>query len=100
VNSRSLYATKDQTRDRRDALSSNEIEFIEARDGFYQATVDEPGGPYVQYRGGSADFRRNVQHISVGNLQGNDRAAVILMDYLQPALSEDPGSGAIGRCSR
>ena len=30
---------------------------------------------------GYADFRGNVQYISVGNLLGNDRVSIILMDY-------------------
>ncbi|CUK09856.1 pyridoxamine 5'-phosphate oxidase, FMN-binding family [Ruegeria denitrificans] len=69
--------------------------FIEARDGFYQSTVSETGWPYVQYRGGTigflkvldpqtigyADFTGNKQYISRGNLDGNDRIALILMDY-------------------
>ncbi|WP_170468725.1 pyridoxamine 5'-phosphate oxidase family protein [Ruegeria arenilitoris] len=69
--------------------------FIEARDGFYQSTVSETGWPYVQYRGGPigflrvlgprtigyADFSGNKQYISRGNLDGNDRIAMILMDY-------------------
>ncbi|WP_120631916.1 pyridoxamine 5'-phosphate oxidase family protein [Ruegeria sp. EL01] len=69
--------------------------FIEARDGFYQSTVSETGWPYVQYRGGPtgflkvlgpqsigyADFSGNKQYISRGNLDGNDRIALILMDY-------------------
>ncbi len=95
MGSRSIYAPQDHTRDRRDALTSGEVDFIEGRDGFYQATVSESGWPYVQFRGGPtgflkvldartigyADFRGNVQYISVGNLQGNDRVAIILMDY-------------------
>ncbi|WP_377190833.1 pyridoxamine 5'-phosphate oxidase family protein [Ruegeria meonggei] len=70
--------------------------FIEARDGFYQSTVSETGWPYVQYRGGPAgflrvlgprtigyaDFSGNKQYISRGNLDGNDRIAMILMDYV------------------
>lgn len=69
--------------------------FIERRDGFYQSTVSETGWPYVQYRGGPAgflkvlddrtigyaDFPGNKQYISRGNLDGNDRIALILMDY-------------------
>ncbi|MFY2825114.1 pyridoxamine 5'-phosphate oxidase family protein [Ruegeria sp. MALMAid1280] len=69
--------------------------FIQARDGFYQSTVSETGWPYVQYRGGPvgflkvldpqtigyADFSGNKQYISRGNLDGNDRIALILMDY-------------------
>jgi hypothetical protein len=78
-----------------DRLGPREIEFVEARDGFYQATVTEDGWPYVQFRGGKAgflkvlddktigyaDFRGNVQYLSVGNMTGNDRVALILMDY-------------------
>jgi ferredoxin-NADP reductase/predicted pyridoxine 5'-phosphate oxidase superfamily flavin-nucleotide-binding protein len=95
MGSRSVYAPLDRTSDKRDVLSSAEADFIHDRDGFYQATVGESGWPYVQYRGGPAgflkvldaktigyaDFRGNVQYISVGNLQGNDRVSIILMDY-------------------
>lgn len=93
--SRSAYARLDQAEDRRDALTEREAEFIQARDGFYQATVGETGWPYVQFRGGPAgflkvlgartlayaDFRGNLQYISVGNLAGNDRISLMLMDY-------------------
>ena len=78
-----------------DTLGEAEAAFIQARDGFYQATVTEDGWPYVQYRGGPAgflkvfdektvaypDFRGNIQYLSVGNMNGNDRVALILMDY-------------------
>lgn len=95
MGSRATYAPLDVTDDRRDTLTEREAEFIEARDGFYQATVGDTGWPYVQFRGGPAgflkvldaktigfaDFRGNVQYISVGNLQNNDRISIILMDY-------------------
>lgn len=95
MGSREAYAPLDLTDDRRDALTEREAEFIEARDGFYQATVGETGWPYVQFRGGPtgflkvldaktlayADLRGNRQYISVGNLQGNDRVSIFLMDY-------------------
>ncbi len=78
-----------------DTLGKAEAAFIEARDSFYQATVNEKGWPYVQHRGGPpgflkvldertigyADFRGNIQYLSVGNLAGNDRISIILMDY-------------------
>jgi ferredoxin-NADP reductase/predicted pyridoxine 5'-phosphate oxidase superfamily flavin-nucleotide-binding protein len=78
-----------------DTLGPVEAAFIEERDGFYQATVNESGWPYVQFRGGPAgflkvldertigyaDFRGNIQYLSVGNLNANDRIALILMDY-------------------
>jgi uncharacterized protein len=81
--------------ERGDHLSEAEAEFISARDGFYQATVSESGWPYVQFRGGPvgflkildsktiayADFRGNRQYVSTGNLIGNDRVSLILMDY-------------------
>lgn len=95
--SRRSYARMEKTV-RGTELSEAEAEFIAARDGFYMATVGETGYPYVQFRGGPqgflkvldaktlayADFRGNRQYISVGNLNGNDRAALILMDYAQP----------------
>lgn len=76
-------------------LSSGEVEFIESRDSFYQATVSETGWPYVQHRGGPqgflkmldnktigfADFRGNRQYVSIGNLVNNDRIALIMVDY-------------------
>ena len=78
-----------------DAFTAREAEFIAQRDGFYQATVSETGWPYVQFRGGPrgflklldaqrlayADFRGNRQFLSVGNLLGNNRIALFLMDY-------------------
>ncbi|MEO8311377.1 MAG: 2Fe-2S iron-sulfur cluster-binding protein [Caldimonas sp.] len=95
MGSRSAYAPLDRASDRRDSLTADEVAFIHERDGFYQATVGESGWPYVQYRGGPAgflkvldaktiayaDFRGNVQYISVGNLTGNDRVSIFLMDY-------------------
>jgi len=76
-------------------LSENEANFIAERDSFYQATVSESGWPYVQHRGGPqgflkvldartigfADFRGNRQYLSVGNLNADNRIALILMDY-------------------
>jgi predicted pyridoxine 5'-phosphate oxidase superfamily flavin-nucleotide-binding protein len=81
--------------DEPDALTDDEIEFLAERDGFYLATVSETGWPYVQHRGGPpgfvrvldehtigwADFRGNLQYISTGNLGGNDRVAIITVEY-------------------
>jgi hypothetical protein len=97
MGSRAGYAPLDDPKALRNALGPGEIEFIAASDGFFQATVGENGWPYVQHRGGPpgflkvlgpttigyADFRGNVQYISVGNLQGDDRVSLILMDYAQ-----------------
>lgn len=81
--------------EKRNRLTEAEAVFIGERDSFYQATVSESGWPYIQHRGGPkgflkvlddrtlgfADFRGNVQYLSVGNLNANDRIALILMDY-------------------
>src|SRR5262249_24839399 len=76
-------------------LTEAEVEFIVARDGFYMATVGENGQPYIQFRGGKpgflkvldattlgfADFRGNLQYISVGDLRWSDQAAPFRMAY-------------------
>ena len=94
--SRNQYARLDRDDvDRRDALTRAEIDYIGTRDSFYLATVSETGWPYVQHKGGPpgflrvleprllgyADYRGNVQYVSDGNLAGNDRVSLILMDY-------------------
>lgn len=97
----SLYGSRDANRgfelaeDGRNEIGPRESQFIAARDSFYQATVGDNGWPYVQHRGGPAgflkvldartigyaDFRGNVQYLSVGNLMGDERISLILMDY-------------------
>jgi len=83
----------------RDALTEEEISFVQARDSFYMATISESGWPYIQHRGGHtgflralspqklafADYRGNRQMLSTGNLAANDRVALFLMDYAQRA---------------
>lgn len=92
--SRKSYARM-EAQERGTELSFAEADFIAERDSFYLATVGENGFPYVQFRGGPkgflkvldqrtlayADYRGNLQYISVGNLNRNDKAALILMDY-------------------
>ena len=86
-------------RERQDELSEAEAEFIEHMDGFFQASVGEAGWPYVQFRGGPqgflkvidsktigfADFRGNLQYISVGNIAADGRVALILMNHAHPS---------------
>ncbi len=76
-------------------LGLRERQFIAARNSFYLATINQDGWPHVQHRGGAngflkvldgftlafADYGGNRQFVSVGNLQDNPRAALILMDY-------------------
>lgn len=79
-----------------DPLTAEEAEYLAERDSFYIATVSGTGWPYVQFRGGPtgflrvvddhtigwADFRGNLQYISVGNLADDARVAIIAMDYV------------------
>ncbi len=78
-----------------DTITPKIAEFIAALDGLYFGTVNSNGYPYIQFRGGPpgflkvldertlglADFSGNVQYITVGNLSGNDKAFLFLMDY-------------------
>ncbi len=78
-----------------DAINSKLAEFIAQLDGFYLGTVSSNGYPYIQFRGGPpgflkvldaktlgfADFSGNVQYITVGNLAGEAKAFLFLMDY-------------------
>lgn len=93
--SRATYQRLEARGDSPDELGSTEAEFIANRDSFYMASVSETGWPYVQHRGGPpgflrvlgprtlgfADFRGNVQYVTLGNVAKNDRVALILMDY-------------------
>jgi uncharacterized protein len=79
----------------RDALTDEEAAFISKRDSFYLATTNSDGWPYLQHRGGPpgflkvlgphllgfADFQGNRQVLSTGNLDGDDRISLFLMDY-------------------
>ncbi len=79
----------------RDALTDEEAAFIADRDSFYMATTNSDGWPYLQHRGGPAgflkvlgpnqlgfaDFKGNRQMLSTGNLAGDDRVSLFLMDY-------------------
>jgi hypothetical protein len=69
--------------------------FLGEADHFWLATVGATGWPYVQHRGGPrgflralsptrigfADFRGNLQYVSAGNVAGDDRVALIVVDY-------------------
>jgi predicted pyridoxine 5'-phosphate oxidase superfamily flavin-nucleotide-binding protein len=79
----------------RDAFTEEELIHIRSRDSFYLATTNSDGWPYIQHRGGRpgflhvlgpnqlgfADFKGNRQVLTTGNLDGDDRVALFLMDY-------------------
>lgn len=95
MGSRDAYAGGEHHGIEAPVLGPYEMDFIAARDSFYLGTVSETGWPYVQHRGGPpgflkvldshtvgfADFSGNRQYISTGNLVGDDRVSLFLMDY-------------------
>ena len=95
IGSRARYAEVEAGGRDDSALGAAEVGFIAARDSFYMASVSETGWPYVQHRGGPPGFLRvldaatlgfadlagNRQHVSIGNLGGDDRVSLFLMDY-------------------
>lgn len=115
--SRRSYARLEEGDSNHDRLGPKEAAFIAERDSFYMATVSETGWPYMQHRGGPAgfvrvlddktigfaDFAGNRQYVSVGNLQGNQRVSLFVMDYanqtrlklLGRARLVGPGEGAL-----
>jgi predicted pyridoxine 5'-phosphate oxidase superfamily flavin-nucleotide-binding protein len=93
--SRETYARFEQSGPENDLITPELTEFIRSLDGFYLGTVGSNGYPYIQFRGGKLgflqvldektlgfpDFQGNVQYVSIGNLDTNDKAFLFLMDY-------------------
>ena len=95
--SRASYEKAAETRPWPDRITPELAAFIAERDSLYLATASAEGQPYIQHRGGPkgfihvlddktlafADYRDNRQYITIGNLAGNDRAFLFLMDYAE-----------------
>jgi len=78
-----------------DRITPDLAGFIAELDTAFLATVSESGAPYIQHRGGPkgfikvidectlgfADYAGNRQYITLGNLAGNDRAFMFLVDF-------------------
>ena len=94
--SRATYARREASSPHeRDLLTDRELEFLDARDSVYLASVTADGWPYIQHRGGPAGFIRslgenrigfadypgNRQYISLGNVIERGRVALFAMDY-------------------
>ena len=92
-----------------EALSEDDIAFIQSRESFYMASVTADGWPYVQHRGGAAgfvrvigpsriacaDYRWNRQYISQGNLAKDDRVSLFFMDYAAKARLKIQGRATL-----
>jgi predicted pyridoxine 5'-phosphate oxidase superfamily flavin-nucleotide-binding protein len=95
IGSRASYARVEAEGRDDSTLTDAEADFLAERDGVYLASVSETGWPYVQHRGGPrgflhvldartigfADLGGNRQHVSVGNIAGDDRVSLFAMDY-------------------
>lgn len=93
--SRLAYARRGAGFEINGRLGPSETAFIAGVDTFCIASVSETGWPYVQHRGGPtgflrvldeytlgfADFRGNRQYITTGNIAGDDRVALLLIDF-------------------
>lgn len=92
-----------------DALSPDDIAFIQSRQSFYMASVNPDGWPYVQHRGGEAgfvrvigpsriacaDYRGNRQYISQGNLAEDNRVSLFFIDYAAKARLKVQGRATL-----
>jgi predicted pyridoxine 5'-phosphate oxidase superfamily flavin-nucleotide-binding protein len=93
--SRENYARFAQSGPDNDTVTPEIEALITEMDGFYLGAMSSNGYPYIQFRGGVpgflkvldqktlgfADFKGNVQYVTVGNLSENDKAFLFLMDY-------------------
>jgi predicted pyridoxine 5'-phosphate oxidase superfamily flavin-nucleotide-binding protein len=76
-------------------LGEPEASFLHGADTMFIASVNADGWPYLQHRGGPrgfirvlspsrvafADFRGNRQYVTAGNVSGDDRVALIVLDF-------------------
>ncbi len=93
--SRGSYTAMEERGGFRTGITEDLKQFLAQVDTAYLATSNEDGQPYAQHRGGPkgfirvvdehtlgfADFAGNRQYVTAGNLAGNDKAFLFLMDY-------------------
>jgi len=93
--SRQTYERMEAGRGWSNAISPDLADFIAAQTSVFLGTANAEGQPYIQHRGGPpgflrvldertlafADYRGNRQYISHGNLVGNPKAFLFLIDY-------------------
>ena len=81
-----------------DAFSDDDAEFIETRDMFFLATVDDAGRPNCSYKGGDPGFVRvvgprtlafpnydgNGMYLSMGNIAATRHVGMLFIDFEYP----------------
>lgn len=93
--SRKAYAHVEQNGGWRTEVDDNLAAFLADTDSLFLATASADGQPYMQHRGGPkgfvkiidkhtlgfVDYSGNRQYITQGNLAGNPKANIFIMDY-------------------
>ena len=81
-----------------DSLTDDDRAFVESRDMFFLATVDEDGQPQCSYKGGDPGFVRfvdertlafpsfdgNGMYLSLGNIAQTERVGMLFVDFERP----------------
>ncbi len=98
IGSRAAYARQEASGAEDGRLTAREAAYLGAARSLFMASVNAAGWPYIQHRGGPAGFVQvlddgqalafadlpgNRQHVTLGNLAGEARVALIVPDYLE-----------------
>ena len=92
-------------------FAPHEIDFIQSRDMFFLATIDQSGRPTVSYKGGATGFVRvtapsalifpwydgNGMFYSAGNFVERASVGLLFIDFLRPNRLRVQGAAAISR---
>jgi hypothetical protein len=90
-------------------IGADERAFIESRDFFYLATVNQHGQPTVSYKGGNPGFVKvidantllfpnydgNGMYLSMGNIGANAKVGFLFMDFERPYRLRAQGAAEI-----
>lgn len=92
-----------------DTFDENDVAFIESRDMFFLATVDEEGRPNCSYKGGDPGFVRvvgertlafpcyngNGMFLSIGNVRATKHVGMLFIDFEEPNRMRVNGDASI-----
>lgn len=90
-------------------ISDEDRKFIESRDMFFLATVDDQGRPQCSYKGGDPGFVRvvdkntiafpcydgNGMFLSMGNVLSNNQVGILFLDFENPHRFRLNGTASI-----
>jgi predicted pyridoxine 5'-phosphate oxidase superfamily flavin-nucleotide-binding protein len=93
----------------RNALTEEDQTFVRSRDFFFLATIDDQGWPHCSYKGGAPGFLQvldaghlafpcydgNGMYLSMGNLRGNGKLGLLLIDFEEPKRMRINGTAEI-----